>query len=29
GSSALHCPFLIVGFALPVFLANFGVLRRS
>lgn len=29
GSSALHCPFLIVAFALPVFLANFGVLRRS
>jgi hypothetical protein len=29
GSSALHCPFLIVAFALPVFLANFAVLRRS
>lgn len=29
GSSALHCPFLIVGFASPVFLANFAVLRRS
>lgn len=29
GSSALHCPFLIVAFALPLFLANFAVLRRS
>jgi hypothetical protein len=29
GSSALHCPFLIVAFALPVFLANFAVLKRS
>ncbi len=29
GSSALHCPFLIVAFALPVFLANFSVLKRS
>ncbi|RRN68718.1 NrsF family protein [Agrobacterium deltaense] len=29
GSSALHCPFLIVAFALPLFIANFSVLRRS
>lgn len=29
GSSALHCPFLIVAFALPLFIANFAVLRRS
>lgn len=29
GSSALHCPLLIVAFALPVFLANFTVLKRS
>nr|WP_210348411.1 NrsF family protein [Agrobacterium burrii] len=29
GSSALHCPFLIVAFALPVFLANFTALKRS
>ncbi len=29
GSSALHCPFLIVAFALPIFLANFSVLKRS
>jgi hypothetical protein len=29
GSSALHCPFLIVAFALPVFLANFAALKRS
>ncbi|MGV1956036.1 NrsF family protein [Agrobacterium sp. 22-214-1] len=29
GSSALHCPFLIVAFALPLFIANFAVLKRS
>lgn len=29
GSSALHCPFLIIAFALPIFLANFSVLKRS
>ncbi|MDG8172283.1 NrsF family protein, partial [Streptococcus pneumoniae] len=29
GSSALRCPFLIVAFALPLFIANFSVLRRS
>ncbi len=29
GSSALHCPFLIVAFALPLFIANFSILRRS
>lgn len=29
GSSALHCPFLIVAFGLPIFLANFSVLKRS
>ncbi|KJF71000.1 NrsF family protein [Agrobacterium arsenijevicii] len=29
GSSALHCPFLIVAFALPMFLANFAVLKRA
>lgn len=28
GSSALHCPILIVAFALPVFLANLSALRR-
>ncbi|MCZ7889132.1 NrsF family protein [Agrobacterium salinitolerans] len=29
GSSALHCPFFIVAFALPLFMANFAVLKRS
>ncbi|UXT41558.1 DUF1109 family protein [Agrobacterium tumefaciens] len=29
GSSALHCPLLIVAFALPLFLANFAALKRS
>ena len=29
GSSALHCPFLILGFALPVLYANFFLLRKS
>nr|WP_222857686.1 NrsF family protein [Agrobacterium deltaense] len=29
GSSALHCPFLIVAFALPLFIANFSILKRS
>ncbi|MDZ7927735.1 MAG: NrsF family protein [Agrobacterium sp.] len=29
GSSALHCPVLIVTFALPVFLTNFAVLKRA
>ncbi|KNY35121.1 MULTISPECIES: NrsF family protein [unclassified Agrobacterium] len=29
GSSALHCPFLIAAFSLPVFSANFAVLKRS
>lgn len=29
GSSALHCPFLIVAFAFPMFLANLSVLKRS
>lgn len=29
GSSALHCPVLIVAFALPVFLANSAVLKRA
>ena len=29
GRSALHCPFLILGFALPVLYANFSLLRKS
>lgn len=29
GRSALHCPFLIAAFSLPVFLANFAVLKRA
>lgn len=29
GSSALHCPFLIVACALPLFIANFSILKRS
>lgn len=29
GSSALHCPFLIFAFALPVFVANVWILRSA
>ena len=29
GRSALHCPFLILGFALPVLYANLSLLRKS
>lgn len=29
GSSALHCPFLIFAFALPVFAGNVWILRRA
>lgn len=29
GRSALHCPFLILGFALPVLYANLRLLRKS
>ena len=29
GSSALHCPVLIVAFSLPVFLANLAALKRT
>ncbi|CDI09239.1 NrsF family protein [Agrobacterium pusense] len=29
GSSALHCPLLIVAFSVPVFFANFAALKRS
>jgi hypothetical protein len=29
GVSSLHCPFLILGFALPVFAGNVWILRRA
>ncbi|MGO4439801.1 NrsF family protein [Rhizobium sp. RAF56] len=29
GHSALRCPFLIIGFALPVFVGNLWVLRKA